>query len=211
MARPRRITDEKILAAAREVFLEQGYSAPTSEIARRSECSEGTIFKRFPTKEALFCASLGSGEAPAVVLLAEEGLPAGEPRKALQAVFTEFVAFFRDMLPRIIMLWSSRVIDHPFQIHEGVENPPPRRLIAALSAYLERERKAGRIRDVDTQVAARALIGAAQNYALFEMMGLHDAETAPPDEYGRRVVDLLWQGLGPGAEGPDHEEASTDA
>jgi AcrR family transcriptional regulator len=197
MARPRRISDESILDAAREVFLEQGYSAPTSEVARRSGCSEGTIFKRFPTKAALFCACMVPGELPASVKLAEQGLPIGEPREAMRQMFTGFVGFFRELLPRVLMLWSSRAIDHPFQIHEGQENPAPKRLIAALAGFLEGERKAGRIRCVDTQVAARALIGAAQNYALFEMMGMHDDSVPDEDEYGRRVVDLLWRGLDP--------------
>ncbi len=197
MARPRRITDEKILDAAREVFLEQGYGAPTSEVARRSECSEGTIFKRFPTKEALLVACMGPGELPAPVRLAEQGLPPGAPREALEQMFTEYVSFFQDVLPRVLMLWSSRVIDHPFQIHEGQENPLPKRLISSVSSFLEAERKAGTIRCVDTQVAARALIGAAQNYALFEMMGMHDDTVPAAGEYGRRVVDLLWEGLAP--------------
>lgn len=197
MARPRRITDESILDAAREVFLEQGCSAPTSEVARRTGCSEGTIFKRFPTKEALLLACMGPGEMPAPLKLAQGGLPAGEPRLAMEQLFTNFVTFFQELLPRVLMLWSSRIIDHPFQIHEGRDNPIPKRLIQALSGFLEAERKEGRIRCVDTQVAARALIGSAQNYVLFEIMGMHDETTPGPAEYGRRVVDLLWQGLAP--------------
>ena len=197
MARPRRITDEAILDAAREVFLEQGYGAPTSEVAKRSECSEGTIFKRFPTKEALFFACMGPGEGPAPLRLAEEGLLAGAPRQALEQMFTALVGFFQELLPRVLMLWSSRVIDDPLQIHRGQDNPLPKRLITSLSAFLERERKAGTICCQDTQVAARALIGAAQNYALFGMMGMNDDTVPLPEEYGRRVVQLLWSGLDP--------------
>ena len=178
------------------MFLEQGVGAPTSEVAKHCGCSEGTIFKRFPTKEALLVACMGAGETPPPVRMAE-GLPAGRPREAMRQMFVGFVGFFRELLPRVLMLWSSRVIDHPFQIHEGQENPAPKRLIAALSAFLEQERKAGTIRCVDTQVAARALIGAAQNYALFEMMGIHDETVPDAEEYAVRVVDLLWEGLDP--------------
>ena len=56
MARTRTISDEQILDAAQAVFLEQGPQATTSAIADRAGISEGTIFKRFPTKQALFFA-----------------------------------------------------------------------------------------------------------------------------------------------------------
>ena len=44
----------KISSAACELFCEKGYSATsTSEIAKRAEVSEGTIFKYFATKKDL--------------------------------------------------------------------------------------------------------------------------------------------------------------
>ena len=54
MARTARITEERILEAAREVFLAEGFGAQTAKIAQRAGVSEGSIFKRFATKEALF-------------------------------------------------------------------------------------------------------------------------------------------------------------
>ena len=49
--------EERILKAARGVFLESGLSgASIEEIARRAHASKPTIYGRFPTKEALFAA-----------------------------------------------------------------------------------------------------------------------------------------------------------
>jgi AcrR family transcriptional regulator len=42
-----------ILAAAREVFLEQGIDGSVEEIARRAGVGVGTVYRRFPTKEDL--------------------------------------------------------------------------------------------------------------------------------------------------------------
>ncbi|KAB8161703.1 TetR family transcriptional regulator [Streptomyces sp. 3MP-14] len=42
-----------VLSAARAVFGEQGYGAPMEEVARRARVGVGTVYRRFPNKEAL--------------------------------------------------------------------------------------------------------------------------------------------------------------
>lgn len=44
---------ENVLRAAREVFGELGYAAPMEEVARRAGVGVGTVYRRFPSKEAL--------------------------------------------------------------------------------------------------------------------------------------------------------------
>lgn len=45
---------EKVLRAAREAFAESGYGVPLDEIAVRASVGPGTVYRHFPTKEALF-------------------------------------------------------------------------------------------------------------------------------------------------------------
>lgn len=47
---------ERLLVAAEEVFTEQGTGASTEEVARRAGVGIGTVFRHFPTKEALLTA-----------------------------------------------------------------------------------------------------------------------------------------------------------
>ena len=49
---------ELILRAADEVFAEEGLAVPVDEIARRAGVGAGTLYRHFPTKEALFEAVL---------------------------------------------------------------------------------------------------------------------------------------------------------
>jgi AcrR family transcriptional regulator len=44
---------ERILAAARAVFIERGIDAPLDEIAQRSGVGIATLYRRFPTRQAL--------------------------------------------------------------------------------------------------------------------------------------------------------------
>ena len=49
---------DQILRAADELFAEEGLAVPVDEIARRAGVGAGTLYRHFPTKEALFEAVL---------------------------------------------------------------------------------------------------------------------------------------------------------
>jgi AcrR family transcriptional regulator len=49
---------DQILRAADEAFAEEGLAVPVDEIARRAGVGAGTLYRHFPTKEALFEAVL---------------------------------------------------------------------------------------------------------------------------------------------------------
>ncbi len=46
-------TREKIISAAISIYSEQGFSAPTTAIAKKAQISHGSIFVHFPTVESL--------------------------------------------------------------------------------------------------------------------------------------------------------------
>src|SRR4051795_4372236 len=52
---------EKLLAAAREAFAERDTEASLDEIARRAGVGIGTLYRHFPTREALLGAIIGEG------------------------------------------------------------------------------------------------------------------------------------------------------
>jgi AcrR family transcriptional regulator len=47
---------EKVLAAARAVFSDQGVDAQMDDVARRADVGVGTVYRHFPTKDALLSA-----------------------------------------------------------------------------------------------------------------------------------------------------------
>jgi AcrR family transcriptional regulator len=67
----------RLLAAAEEAFAEQGAAVPIDEVARRAGVGVGTLYRHFPTKEALFVAIVGARlerlrDASACLLTAED-------------------------------------------------------------------------------------------------------------------------------------------
>ncbi len=49
-----RANHEKLVAAARELFADRGTSAPLEEVAERADVGIGTLYRHFPTRQALF-------------------------------------------------------------------------------------------------------------------------------------------------------------
>lgn len=195
MARPAQIDTDTIVERARELFLEHGFSLSTAAIARELGISEGSIYKRFASKDELFCAAMGlpdcdfAREWPALA-------GQGTPRDNLVAVGSELVAYFRELLPRMMMLWSQSG-PNPLEAIQAGEEPSPRVLQRELTTYLDAEMRQGRLRDGDPIVAARMLLGAFHNYAFFELVGLQPDAEPSADDYVEAVVETMIQGLAP--------------
>ncbi|HET6534176.1 MAG TPA: helix-turn-helix domain-containing protein [Actinoplanes sp.] len=67
-----------LLAAAREVFSEQGLAASLDEIARRAGVGNATLYRRFPTRQELIAAVFADRKA-AQVEMAERALREVDP------------------------------------------------------------------------------------------------------------------------------------
>ena len=93
MSRPRTIDDAQILDVARKIFLERGMRASTASIARAAGVSEGTIFKRFDTKQELFFASMGLPRPIEAARLLAGRAGRGDVRTHLVEISVEIVAW----------------------------------------------------------------------------------------------------------------------
>ena len=82
---------EKVLTAARQAFAEGGESTALEEIARRAGVGIGTLYRHFPTRQALLEA-LYVDEVEEVCRSAAE-LDGGDPWEALSTWFERFIAY----------------------------------------------------------------------------------------------------------------------
>jgi AcrR family transcriptional regulator len=191
MGRLKTISDEDLLARAREVFVERGFAGATKEIARRSGVSEALLFQRYATKADLFFAAM---ELPAVDLHALFDAPGGNPRGHLASITAAMVDYFRDSMPVLLPLLS-----HPgFEFEAFARRHPDSPLSAlrrGLVAFFARERDAGRMGPVNPGAAAFLVFSLAQSVAFFERLGAHGGRI--PDAVLEQSIEALWRGLAP--------------
>jgi AcrR family transcriptional regulator len=191
MGRRKTISNEDVLASARQVFVERGFAGTTKEIARRAGVSEALLFQRYPTKADLFFAAMA---LPAVDLQAPFEKPAADARQQTACITAALVDYFRDSMPVLIPLLS-----YPgFEFEAFARRHPGSPLDAlrrGLMAFFARERGAGRIGPVDPGSAALLVFALAQSVAFFERMGAHDGRM--PDIVLEQTIETLWRALAP--------------
>ncbi|GLY51785.1 TetR/AcrR family transcriptional regulator [Lentzea sp. NBRC 102530] len=137
---------EKVLSAARELFAEQGFDVPLDEIAGRAGVGPGTVYRHFPTKQALFQAVTESR----VQAMISSAAPSEDPGADLTAFLTKMAgeaAAKRDM---------SDAIAVPSELRDSLH--------ATLGGLLERAQAAGAVRpDITTQDLVALMKGMLQS------------------------------------------------
>lgn len=196
MARPVSIDDDAILNAAREVFLAHGIRGTTAEVAHKAGISEGSIFRRWKTKEELFRAAMqGSVEQhDNFTSHLMDRVGKGDLHEQLVEVGLQGAMLFERIVPLQIHAFA-----HGSEQGQtwGPGEPPPLVGRRRLASYFEAERHAGRLRqDVDTEVLARTFIGALYNFVSLEfLLRGHERQPMPVATYVRGLVDQLLRGV----------------
>lgn len=187
MARPITIQTDRILEAARRVFMKHGYRASTASIAKAAGVSEGSLFKHFKTKVNLFLAALEvtPGEQSwQDRLLASAGK--ADLRQTLETAGINLLEQLRLILPRLMMINSSGIT---IPKHDQPGSPPPLQKMEVICAYFKAEIKAGRLVMASPEIQAHAFLGALSHYAWCETLLGYCA--APPKDYVKTLVDTL--------------------
>jgi AcrR family transcriptional regulator len=167
-----------LLEAAKGAFAEAGAETSLDEIARRAGVGIGTLYRHFPTRDAIVEAVYRrevqqlAEAAPRLV----DSLPPAEALRAWMRLFIDYIAAKKVIAPALKSLvggGSALYADSSARINE------------AMALLVERARASGDIRpNADSADLLRALIGFAY------------VNAAPDWEASaRRLIDLLIDGL----------------
>ena len=171
---------ERILEVAREAFTQHGPEATLDDIARRARIGAGTLYRHFPTRDALIEAVFRS-QVEKLTVAGQRYAATMPPREALRAwmlLLIDYVACKLLILPAMDTLpgGSTRLIEGT----RGVIHTTFRDLV-------QRALDSGDLRaDLDPDDLIRASIGV-----------FHTTSSQGWESSARRIVDILIEGSRP--------------
>lgn len=171
---------ERILEVAKEAFTRHGADASLDDIAKQTGVGAGTLYRHFPTREALIEAVYRS-EVEKLAAAARGFSAAMPPVEALRAwllLFVDYIAAKHIIAPAL-----NSVTGGASRLYEG-----SRTLVhGAIDELVKRAKKAGEIRkDVDASDLLGAVIGVS-----------YVSSGSAWQQSARRLVDILIAGSRP--------------
>ncbi|QMU75478.1 TetR/AcrR family transcriptional regulator [Streptacidiphilus sp. PB12-B1b] len=179
---------ERLLRAAWEVFAEHGTEAGVEEIARRAGVGMGTLYRRFPTKEALIQA-LNDALMEKILGYARQVL-AEEQGGGLEAYLWFTGTVMSAHHGGLSRLWQAKL--------PGAD-PRREELWTTVGQLLERAKQAGEVREDLTLTDVYLCVVALRS--------LIDDTAAPAPEVWRRYLAVVLAGFRPAAQPLDFRPA----
>jgi AcrR family transcriptional regulator len=171
---------ERVLDAAAELFAERGCDVSVDEIARRAGVGHATVFRRFPTKDALIAAVV-SKQIQELKARVEEALAEEDPGEA----FRGFVWHAGELHSRDRALYEgfTRCVD----VREVADAKAE--LDALVEQLIKRAQEAGALRHDVAADDVSSLVGSA----------IRGAFSSQDPELWRRYLAVVLDGLRPPA------------
>ncbi|HET6488309.1 MAG TPA: TetR/AcrR family transcriptional regulator [Syntrophales bacterium] len=187
-------TRDKILEAALKLFSQKGFlGATTRQIARESGVAEVTLFRHFPSKEALFEDVIRRYS----FLPALKGILPGLERTGYEEALLEIARRFLERLEdrkdliRIMLAERHQYPSQVKRIFQGFLGE----MIRMLADYFRQLQVKGILRDFDPDVGAKAFMGSLFAYVNFLGFFLRTSgRGACADRFAEEFVKLFIEG-----------------
>jgi AcrR family transcriptional regulator len=172
--------DQAILSAAWRLLLRDGYGGLSiAAVAEEARVGRPAIYRRYKDKGELIAATLADKQSRAATI------DTGSARDDLIAYMEFSRRVFQVSLAGTILVDGEKEPELLQSFREGMLLPRIEEIVAAI----ERGKARGEVRaDADSELAVHALMGSFMFHSL--------ARDRPPPGWSKRVVDLIWRGIG---------------
>ena len=204
MVRPKQVSDEALLEAARATFLRHGPKTAIAQIADRLGVSAAALFQRVGSKAQLMLLALLPGIPEAMQAFARDP-ELDQPISAqLQKHLAELMTFFQAVVPSLIVLRAAGLFPPPRQrARKSGGNQPitptPIALREHLAQWLATACGQGRIEVRDPSACAEGLLGAMEARCFNAHVGGDDYIRGTDGEFIAGLIGGLIHELEPAA------------
>ena len=171
---------ERILEVAKDAFTRHGADASLDDIAREAGVGAGTLYRHFPTRDALVEAVYRSEveKLAAAEQRFSRSMPPVEALRAWMLLFVDYIAAKHLIAPAL-----NTLVGGPSKLYDGSRG----QIKGAIDALVERAIKSGDIRkDLEAFDLLRALVGVS------------NVASGPEwQQSAKRLVDILIAGSSP--------------
>ncbi|MBB5062285.1 TetR/AcrR family transcriptional regulator [Granulicella mallensis] len=165
---------ERILEVAKEAFTRSGADTSLDDIAKQAGVGAGTLYRHFPTRDALLEAVYRT-EVEKLAAAEKEfarTLPPVEALRAWMLLFVDYIAAKQLIAPAL-----NTVVGGPSKLYEATTGL----VVGAITALVERAIESGEIRlDLEPMDLLRALVGVS-----------YVASTPDWPQSAKRLVEIL--------------------
>ncbi len=183
-----RSTKEKIMESALRLFSRKGYlGATTREIAKEAGVAEVTLFRHFPTKERLLEEVFNNYTfLPELKNILPE-VSNLQYKEALLLIVKSFLnsLFLRKEMIKIMKSEFFTYPEHVTRFYQSFINE----LYSTLASYFDEMQNKGLLREFDTRLGARALLGMTFSYFEIEEFIFH--KQGRQEDYEKAINEFV--------------------
>ena len=186
---------QQIIATAMELFGKKGFRGTTTrDLATEADVNEAIIFRHFKTKEELYTAIIEqkAGERDSYHEELERLATVGDDEQFLEAVGRTFLEKHETDTTFMRLLLFSALEGHQLSdmfVSSMAERHP-------IANYIKRRIADGVFRQVDPQLAARALMGMFASFIMWqEIFGFKNKQPRDREEVVRIFVSIFLSGM----------------
>lgn len=192
LAQKKRIKRDAIISAALDVFSQQGFQkTKVRDIARRADVADGTVYLYFKDKDDLFISAFRDLMDGWLNRLQASIDPLEDELEKILTFFELHTELFTSNPDRARFVAVELRQSTDFH-RKYPEFWPLQSYLNYLKDLCEAARKAGKIRDIDTDILVTILIG-TMDFALFQWVLSSD-----PEDLGiikEKIVDIVRHGI----------------
>lgn len=188
-------TRERLLRAAEDAFLTDGYGASMDGIAARAKVAKQTLYNHFAGKEALFGEVVRNATQSILVALASDA-------SDMRANLIQFANAYRGatLSPSGIAIFRTLMSEAQRfpTLARAVYAVGPGQTLRQLSMFIEQNMRAGRLRRDDAVLAAEVLLGMLTGMERIRyLFGVAEAPSVLDESKAAQIVDAFLRAYTP--------------